>query len=248
MIDRGVFPEGVIRENYPLDMPSRVDDATDPRRVRAFVLRELEKAALEGHTLQSRQGVIQHMRELEVQPACRVTGDLLNTQEEDFADLIYVVSLENGEKAYQLDRFHAIGRLIKRAVDRRMRARRHEAQIDWADRLKALFGPYDPATDEVEHEARIEKAAALEELFASRFSVLIGPAGTGKTTLLKVLCEEPEVDAGGVLLLAPTGKARARMQIQTGIQGAETVAQFLLPMVGSISGLGRMKNLARVAR
>ena len=59
---------------------------------------------------------------------------------------------------------------------------------------------------------------------------MIGPAGTGKTTLLRVLCEEPAIRAGGILLLAPTGKARVRMEEQTGVKGAQTIAQFLLPL------------------
>ncbi len=74
-----------------------------------------------------------------------------------------------------------------------------------------------------------EKAAALEELFAARFSLLLGPAGTGKTRLLQMLCDLPEVRGDGVLLLAPTGKAR--VQMQRNIEGlkALTIAQFLLP-------------------
>ena len=73
-----------------------------------------------------------------------------------------------------------------------------------------------------------EKAAALEQLFRSRLSVLIGPAGTGKTTLLRMLCALPDVGAKGVLLLAPTGKARVRLEEQTGQRGAgRTLAQFL---------------------
>src|SRR5262249_51651518 len=71
----------------------------------------------------------------------------------------------------------------------------------------------------------------LEELAASRVSVLVGPAGTGKTTLLRTLCEEPQVAAGGVLLLAPTGKARVKLaQSVKGLDHpARTIAQFLLP-------------------
>ena len=61
-------------------------------------------------------------------------------------------------------------------------------------------------------------------------SVLVGPAGTGKTTLLRVLCELPEVSAGGIILLAPTGKARVRLEQQTQAGSAMTVAQFLLPL------------------
>jgi ABC-type cobalamin/Fe3+-siderophores transport system ATPase subunit len=53
-----------------------------------------------------------------------------------------------------------------------------------------------------------EKAAALSELASSRFSVLIGAAGTGKTTLLRFLCKAKPIGERGVLLLAPTGKER----------------------------------------
>ena len=51
----------------------------------------------------------------------------------------------------------------------------------------------------------MEQTAALTELAEARLSVLIGPAGSGKTTLLSVLSAHPDVEEGGVLLLAPTG-------------------------------------------
>jgi len=66
---------------------------------------------------------------------------------------------------------------------------------------------------------------------ASRISVLIGDAGTGKTTLLALLCKSEQIRNGGVLLLAPTGKARVRMSQAMRAQGvdstAKTVAHFL---------------------
>ena len=68
----------------------------------------------------------------------------------------------------------------------------------------------------------------MSELASSRFSVLIGAAGTGKTTLLKFLCKAAPIQQRGVLLLAPTGKARVRLQQATGFE-ARTIAQFLRP-------------------
>ena len=65
--------------------------------------------------------------------------------------------------------------------------------------------------DALEERARSEKAAALEEIFRARVSVLIGPAGTGKTTLLQILCGLPEVSTGGLLLLAPTDREAAAL-------------------------------------
>jgi hypothetical protein len=68
-------------------------------------------------------------------------------------------------------------------------------------------------------------------LTTSRVSVLIGAAGTGKTTLLRALCSLDAVKAGGVRLLAPTGNARVRMHEAIGQEvesRALTIAQFLL--------------------
>ena len=59
--------------------------------------------------------------------------------------------------------------------------------------------------------------------------MLIGAAGTGKTTLLSLIANHPDVAGRGVLLLAPTGKARVQMQTRIG-RRAQTIAQFLLPL------------------
>ena len=63
-------------------------------------------------------------------------------------------------------------------------------------------------------------------------SVLVGDAGTGKTTVLSVLCSHPDIAAENVLLLAPTGKATVRLMESVGEEGqnftAMNVAQFLI--------------------
>ena len=97
-----------------------------------------------------------------------------------------------------------------------------------------LGEPRDGLKDEIEERARREKVAALQEIASARISVLIGSAGTGKTTLLSALCQHPEIKAGGVVLLAPTGKARVRMEqlvVEGGTKNASayTLAQFLTP-------------------
>jgi hypothetical protein len=62
--------------------------------------------------------------------------------------------------------------------------------------------------------------------------VLVGDAGTGKTTVLSVLCSHPQIKSGGVLLLAPTGKATVRLLESMGEAAkgltALNVAQFLM--------------------
>jgi len=230
IIDRGLFPNESIREKFPLKKPSKVEDATDERRVRSFTIQQLEKAVVQGHTLQPRRQIIGDIRELDIQPSCPVDSDMMILAEEYFPQEVEKVELKNGDPAYQLNRVYEMGKRIRETVQKRLKGKRHQKDISWGKLLDTIFGGPAGADDLEELSARREKKSALEELFASRISVLIGPAGTGKTTLLRVLCNEKSVKDGGILALAPTGKARVRLEQQTGIRGAKTIAQFLTPL------------------
>jgi hypothetical protein len=237
-VDRGMFPSTYIRDHYPIPEPSRVTTAVDARRLRALVIRELEKAALNGDTLRTQENVITELRNKENlgnEQHTAVTADLLKiAEEEQFSGEVNLTALSNGRKAYQLRRLTDVGEVIRNMVNKRITAKRHQLAIDWQGELEKFLEDIlvDPQDHEKEVQGRVEKAAALTEIAAARFSVLIGPAGTGKTTLLSVLCQRPEIYKDGILLLAPTGKARVRMEdlarrAQTKNFEAATLAQFL---------------------
>lgn len=225
-VDRGVFPAPVVRSAHPLPPPSAVDDALDARRMRSLAVGVLEDAAEEGHTLRSRGDVVRKIREQPLDPACPVDQHTFDVAEATFAPAVVKVDMADGSPAYQLDRLNETARIIRKTVTKRLKADRHELDVDWRAELDARLQDPRPGDQEREEIARSEKAAALAELAAARFAVLIGPAGTGKTTLLQTLGNHPSVKAAGVLLLAPTGKARVRLQTTTGLD-AQTVAQFL---------------------
>lgn len=238
-VDRGVFATSFIRELYPLPEPSRIETAVDGRRLCALVVRELEAAAARGDTLVPRERIVTALRsrdETEDVERAEVTADLLAVAEADhFGGVVRVVPVSSGEPAYQLERLAQAGERIRATVEKRVGAQRHPIDADWQAELGAVLGPMPQGEEEYRKEelARGEKAAALEELARARLSVLIGPAGTGKTTLLSVLCQRPEISQGGIVLLAPTGKARVRMEAiarQASTQNfqAYTLAQFLL--------------------
>ncbi|WP_313559143.1 ATP-dependent DNA helicase, partial [Ruminiclostridium cellobioparum] len=86
---------------------------------------------------------------------------------------------------------------------------------------RAIGNLVDPG-DKIDVRSREEKEDAMAVLAKYRISVLVGPAGSGKTTLLKAFCSIPQIAAKGIVMLAPTGKARVNMS-----ERAETVAQFL---------------------
>ena len=224
-VDRGVFPDDSVRLLHPLDEPSRVDSAVDLRRVRAFTVAALEEAASSGHSLLSRQEVVKVVQGAAVRPECPLTGDMLEARAADMAPEISTVESEDG-LAVQLKRYRTIGAVVRKQVLGRVSGQRHVVDRDWQALIDKEFGPF---SEEEEHRARHEKAAAIKEMAESRFSVLAGPAGAGKTSVLGILCSQPEIRAQGVLLLAPTGKARVRMQelAGQGTDSAMTVAQFL---------------------
>jgi hypothetical protein len=233
-VDRGVFPDDVIRQRFPVPPPSSMTDAIDARRVRAVIVDTLESAAAEGNTLLPRPWVVSRVRERALSPGCPLDEDALRMHAQFVGDIVSEPKLADGREGMQLDRYVSTRRLIAATVRNRLssKSKRHAGKHDFSRLIDEGLAdplPSDPADREVEMRARQEKAAALAELFSSRFAALIGPAGTGKTTLLRMLCDLPEVQRGGVLLLAPTGKARVRLEQQTGRRGSgQTIAQFLL--------------------
>ncbi len=227
-VDRGIFPDPVVREQHRLPPPSALDGPTDKRRVRALIVSVLETAAASGHTLQSQTYVLDTVRHLALDPPCPVDADLMTVVESHFAPLVVQVEMADGSPAYQLQHLSDARDIIRRAIERRMKGARLNVDADWAALLNDELPEPDPLDREAEQLARREKAAALNELAASRVSVLIGPAGTGKTTLLSILCNHVQLKAQGVTLLAPTGKARVQLEKATR-RSAQTIAQFLLP-------------------
>ncbi|WP_252927009.1 AAA family ATPase [Paracoccus sp. 08] len=230
-IDRGMFPDQSVREAFPLPEISRLEGDQDPRRVRALAVHVLSGAEATGHTLLPVDQVLESIRELELDPPCRPSTDLLPLLNPVMAPEIVDASLSNGTRAWQFGERRRIDDLLRQQVSRRRKGRRHDTGHAWRHLVDKSLGDMPEDHDEaaIEELARTEKAAALQELFSARFSLLLGPAGTGKTRLLQMLCDLPEVRGDGILLLAPTGKAR--VQMQRNIEGlkALTIAQFLLP-------------------
>ncbi len=231
-VDRGIFPDEVIRKKHPLPAPTALDAGTDARRVRSFTVKVLEGAAGAGNTLLPQKQIVLDIRALTLKPPCEVDADLMNVVKDDFGDAVGEIAMADSAPALQLGRLTQMGATIRKMVDKRLKGKRMTVAADW----QKLLDTHLPAQsagepDELEESARAEKTAALTELAEARLSVLIGPAGTGKTTLLSVLCSHPEVKAGEILLLAPTGKARVYMeQSAKGLKlKGYTIAQFLSP-------------------
>jgi exodeoxyribonuclease V alpha subunit len=71
-----------------------------------------------------------------------------------------------------------------------------------------------------------EQESALLEALRQPVLIMTGGPGTGKTTIIKLLCDCLESRGGRVLLAAPTGRAARRMTEATGVE-AKTLHRLL---------------------
>lgn len=230
MVDRAVFPVASILEKYPLESPTALTSDNDERRVRAIAIAVLENEALNGNTILPCNMMVDKIREMILDPKCKVTNDVLNAISNFLCIEILRREMKDGTDYYKLVRLDEFDKVIETRVKKRLRAKKLSVNVDWRKLLDEKFGRNNLDSDE-EH-ARCEKAAVLEELSRSRIGVLVGDAGTGKTTVLSVLCNQSDIKAGGILLLAPTGKATVRLMDSMGDDAKEltalNVAQFLV--------------------
>ncbi len=230
VIDRGSYPPSAATSSLPIPAPSAMEEAQDRRRVRALMVSELEASAEIGHTLLPQDQLVTAVRAMPLDQPCLIDGDLLAVVEDTLKPAIQPAMFDD-QQGHQLDRLSAARTRISNEVRKRVATKkRHVVEADWGAVLNELLDV--PASeDDDEFLARKEKAAALAELAAARFAVLVGPAGTGKTTLLAALCKDPVIRGAGVTLLAPTGKARVQLERGLGdVAGvrARTIAQFLV--------------------
>jgi hypothetical protein len=232
-IDKLILPPEKIREAFPIKEGIALTDHLDERRVRAFVVSVLEEAALEGHSLLPFSDLLERLQTKAMDEAFPIDEDILMAQSEEafFKEEIESIlpGKENNFHFFKLRRLIEAKSIIRQRINiQQIIDKPYNIEKDWLEEINSYrgFTPLDKSRLDYNDEllAREEKAESLRILTNYRFSVLIGPAGSGKTSLLEILEEVPEIKKGGVLKLAPTGKARVKLG-----HNAKTLAQFLYP-------------------
>lgn len=237
-VDKACFPAPHVKWRDALPIECRVEDALDGRRVEALLADVLEMYGREGDTLVPQDEAIERANTYALTRPPVLNERTLRGLELDCASLQLIdrwtsvigVQLADGKPALKLRRFEDTSNIIRDWIgDQRSQARSpmlENARLILDEALHSNSTVTDGVVDSDEESARREKAAGLNELYQSPISVLIGSAGTGKTTLIKALADLPEVSQGRIVLLAPTGKARVQLQSKVGRE-AQTLASFL---------------------
>jgi len=236
VIDRGMRPEGDAAIYVPHEKRMPQDD---PRRIRGCATTVLKEAASNGDTLLPFTEILDQINaKFPERRTCRPDRELVVGQQSFYQQLLDFRT-DADPPTMALKTLSELEQEIAGRMKRRIKRRNEPPKEDWPwDRLlKEEFGEGrgSKLPPEVEERARAEKAKALVTLYESRFSVLTGRAGTGKTSVLKVFLNGLEELEGRrpILLLAPTGKARVRLMERTkradgSVRDAYTIHQFLM--------------------
>ncbi len=221
-IDQGVRPEGAGGAfGVPWTMPQ-----DDKRRVRAVARAVLVRAAEEGHTFLPVTTLLVLLEALfPDRRQCRPDEEVMLGQSDFHAPVVTFDDIDEVPVA-ALTALRAREMRARSWLEELSRKTYPEARsVDWrAQLLKNIPAP----RNEREETALQEKEAALEALYRSRASVLVGGAGVGKTKALQTFVDTL-VEVEGLqpmLLLAPTGKARVRLGESTR-RRAMTIHQVL---------------------
>ena len=235
VIDRGILPDATIAAKHPLPAPSRITSSNDPRRFRAAIVEVLRRAAENGDALLSATEALDRVATIDLTHPCLIGSDWPAANAAGLAGVIDLVDVTSGDPdapsiaALQLSDLRAREDRLRSVMTKRAGRLASTIAADWKALLvKAIENAgrtYDP--NNARHAFAIdEQAAALGSITSRRLTALVGRAGTGKTSVMGALLLNDELARGGILLLAPTGKARVRLG-KAARGEAKTVAQFL---------------------
>jgi hypothetical protein len=223
-IDKAVFPPEKIRDVFPLNEMSSMTDKIDARRVRACAVMILDEASDQGHSLLPFDDVLERMAEREYASNFPINSDILKSmcEEEDFQK--QVAFMANDRNSFlKLQNLIDIKKIISQRVSKLNLNKKYAINHEWDKLVDDYFKKHGILSiTKNDKNARKQKANALNILCNNKVSVLIGPAGSGKTTVLDIFQEIDEIKKGGLIKLAPTGKARVNLGHE-----AQTIASYL---------------------
>lgn len=222
MIDLGVIADFAIQGDYVPIAPSRINTKIDERRIRACVIYRMTTQSSEGDTLVSINEMVHYVNELLAKDNLKLPVHFFKTYKEFFEEKTCYIN----DEAIQLLEFFKMENYLRKVFKARaQKSVKIPLEEDWEKKVTSVDG-YD-ANDERSVSAAATQIKALRMFGQKRLCVLTGAAGTGKTSVVEAFLNSQQIMNEGVLLLAPTGKARVKLGKQSSSGEALTIAQFL---------------------
>lgn len=235
VIDRGLIPDAALASAPKVAEPSRVESAADRRRVRCALVSVLRDAAATGDSLLSLEETLGRLPPLSSAHPILISPDWIEGNAAFLNGVISRLGIEvKGDTprivpALQLSDVKTREERLAKVLRARCGRSIEPPKADWKQLIATSIQASGQKVDlsNSRHKAALEEQAqALQRICCRRLTVLTGGAGTGKTSVVGGLVRCNALQMEGLLLLAPTGKARVRLQDATEGE-AMTVAQFL---------------------
>ena len=222
MVDLGVIADPSIQGDYVPQEPSCISTKIDERRIRAYVVYKLITQSNEGDTLVSIKEMNEFINKILESDKLKLPVHFFRTNKDFLSERLYFIN----EEAIQLDDYYEMESYLRKIFKARaQKSVKVPLTENWSSKVKSVAG-YD-AHDERSVRAAETQISALKMFGEKRLCVLTGAAGTGKTSVVEAFLNSQQIRNEGVLLLAPTGKARVKLGKQSSYGEALTIAQFL---------------------
>lgn len=224
IIDLAMFPKAEILNACPFSENTAMEDETDKRRIRAITISILEDISLSGSTLAPIETIMDLIARFRTDfPIQSISKRTFSRNEDFFKDKFKKnktkINDEDGS-FLQLNRYVRIDEFIRKFISNR-------ENID-------LPSSENWNLSDLENINEIKKQ--LKILAHSKICVLTGGAGTGKTTALEAFCSDSSVQSGGIIALAPTGKATTLLRRKIGKKYGATVQTIFGFLIGGRKG------------
>jgi hypothetical protein len=227
-LDNGLFVDKAIQGEHVPENPYVVDSPLDQRRIRATITHVLKRAAENGDTLMSVHEITETINTLNLQRNTVLPSNYVVINIEFIKEQISYINQEEIQ-SLQLAKYDDIEAYFRKVLIARAKRQLEPVDENWEELIKQVIvnnGITFEANNPKHAAALSDQVTALQRITGRKISVLHGPAGTGKTTVLGALFGCQPLTSEGILLLAPTGKARVKLGKMAGGE-AFTIAQFL---------------------
>lgn len=227
-VDHGILPSPQLG----LDP---IFEKNSPERFRALCVNQLKRATT--HTFISSSDILNKVNNwLEPQPDWKketFTQQYFQVDKEFLEEALRI--REKGNKIYlYLKYVYEDERLIQNTLEEFVQRRDIDLRKPVAEKVfeDILRDNNSQLFRQAENEylnAISKQAIVCKRIFNKPLAVLLGSAGTGKTTLINAIIKniEREPNSSAIYLMAPTGKAAERIKEKTGDRFATTIHSFL---------------------
>lgn len=202
--------DGIVQKNG--------NDLHDPMRIKGALMYALEEA-------KGKSGHLCLEKEVQIKAALKLLNERLpvpqlHVHEEEVRDIQQALILKGNVVSMK-------DYIYKPAVFEQEDETARQIALKLLERTK--HQDIEPALSQLKSQLNLplsrKQEKGVRQAFQCNLSIITGPPGTGKTTILKMLIELFRVlyPDGKIMLMAPTGRASRRMAESTGFEEASTM-------------------------